>query len=427
MSERRLAARYRATTFEPADQVFLQCYRGEVATDHQLAIHGELYRRRVPLDLVWGIADRSVPVPEGGRGVLVGSWEWYEALGRSRYLCTNIDFDRFFRRRQHQRFLQTFRGHPFKAMGISLWRSEGHTDRHLVEECDRRNNAWTSIVVPTPEAEGIYRREYRYSGEALVAGSPRDDFLVRPPAGRREEVRQRLGIDPASTVVLYAPTWRETDTTSKWSARIFGGLDLAALIDGLGSGYTVLLRGHTYNLADSDPVAAGRLGVLDVTRYPEVNDLMLAADVALLDYSSLRFDWLLTGKPVVFFVPDLDAYLTRRQPLVDFATTAPGPLVRTTAEVVAALRRLPEVSREYAAAREAVDQRFNSLSDGSATARVVQAFFGDSISDRDRADGQFALPSRSLEAVRCGSTLDSGPPTGQPGSGCDREDPPIDG
>ena len=48
--------------------------------------------------------------------------------------------------------------------------------------------------------------------------------------------------------------------------------------------------------------------MLDVTGHPEVNDLVLASDVAVLDYSSLRFDYAQTGKPMVFLVPDLDSY-----------------------------------------------------------------------------------------------------------------------
>ena len=376
VAQRRLASRYLETTFDPADQVLFQCYRGEVATDHQLALHRELQRRGSPLRLLWGVADHSVPLPDGAESVLVGSWEWYEALGRSRYLCANIDFDRFFRRRPHQEFLQTFRGHPFKSMGISLWRSEAYTDRHIAVECERRRAAWSAILVQTPDCEELYRHEYRYDGAVIVAGSPRDDVLVHPAADTRQRVRARLGLDPEATVVLYAPTWREADATGEWSARIFDELDLRRLADGLGRDHTVLLRGHPYSLPDSDPVAARRTGVLDVTRYPEVNDLLLASDVAILDYSSLRFDWLLTGKPVAFFVPDLESYLARRPPLLDYASTAPGPLLRSTEEVIEALRDLPGLAAGYADARQRARRRFNALDDGGATARVVDAFFG---------------------------------------------------
>jgi CDP-glycerol glycerophosphotransferase len=115
--------------------------------------------------------------------------------------------------------------------------------------------------------------------------------------------------------------------------------------------------------------------VWDVSDYPEINDLVLAADVAVLDYSSIRFDWLITGKPVVFFVPDLRDYLSTRKVLFDFPPTAPGPFLATTSEVAEALLDLGSVISEYAAARELFNKEFNRLHDGRATERVINAFF----------------------------------------------------
>lgn len=375
VGQRRLGSWYRHATFEPADQVFFQCYRGEFATDNQVAIHQELRRRETPLELVWGVSDYSVELPEGARPVIIGSRAWYEAIGRSRYLCNNIDFDRFFARRDYQRFLQTFHGYPFKSMGISFWRTKEFTEQLIEFECRRRNEAWTSIVVPAAFCEDIYRREYRYTGEVLVTGYPRDDALVAPTPGTRERVLQRLGVPADKTVLLYAPTWRETDATGAWSARLFDALDLDRLSGALGEDYVVLLRGHNYNLRDGSHESRPSARIIDVTRYPEINDLTIAADAAILDYSSLRFDWVITDKPMLFFVPDLEDYLASRTALFDFAPTAPGPMLRTTDEVIAAVRRLDVISAEFAEARQACNARFNTLNDGQATARVVDAFF----------------------------------------------------
>jgi CDP-glycerol glycerophosphotransferase len=117
---------------------------------------------------------------------------------------------------------------------------------------------------------------------------------------------------------------------------------------------------------------------VDVTSYPDVNDLILAADVAVLDYSSMRFDFALTGRPRVFLVPDLDDYGSRtRGFLWDFGETAPGPWVRYTAEVVAELRDLDALSRRWAEPLAAFNARYNQLQDGHAAERVVAEFFSD--------------------------------------------------
>jgi CDP-glycerol glycerophosphotransferase len=323
---------------------------------------------------LWGVADHSVVLPDGAVPLLIGSRAWYTAVGSSRYLCQNIDFDRFFRHRPHQRYLQTFHGYPFKSMGISLWRAQGKVESVIDAECERRNSAWDALLVPSEPCVSMYRREYRYEGEILVTGYPRNDSLVGADAEIvRRAVRQRLGIAPDKTVVLYAPTWRDTVATGAWTARLFDELDLEQLTEQLGEGYAVLLRGHNYNLRDGGTSKAA--AVLDVSSYPEINDLILAADVAILDYSSLRFDWLITEKPVLFFVPDLDDYLSARTVLFDYRSSAPGPLLKSTDEVIAALHDLPAVSRDFADARRTFNATFNGLHDGNAAKRVVNAFF----------------------------------------------------
>jgi CDP-glycerol glycerophosphotransferase len=229
-------------------------------------------------------------------------------------------------------------------------------------------------VVPESFCVDLYRREYRFSGEALVTGYPRNDTLVTADtAAVRPRMLAQLGIDEDRIVVLYAPTWRDTVATSPWTAKLFDGLDLESLAEQLGNRYAVLVRGHNYNLREGHSPIAGK--ICDVSAYPEINDLLLAADVAVLDYSSIRFDWLITDKPVVFFVPDLEDYLSSRKVLFDFQPTAPGPLLATTDEVAEALLDLGTVVSEYAAARELFNKEFNRLHDGHATERVINAFF----------------------------------------------------
>jgi CDP-glycerol glycerophosphotransferase len=114
-----------------------------------------------------------------------------------------------------------------------------------------------------------------------------------------------------------------------------------------------------------------------VSDYPEINDLILAADVAVLDYSSLRFDFALTGRPMLFLVPDLDEYVQRvRGFLFDFVDSAPGPLLSTTSEVLSCLRDLAAVRAEYGEAIAAFNATYQYTQDGRASERVVQAFFG---------------------------------------------------
>ena len=108
-------------------------------------------------------------------------------------------------------------------------------------------------------------------------------------------------------------------------------------------------------------------GIVD----PETSQLLLAADALITDYSSVMFDFSVTGKPMYFLVPDLDHYRGKlRGFYFDLAARAPGPLVRTQGDLVAALAEDGHEER-YAARYAAWRAQFNTRDDGRAAERVV--------------------------------------------------------
>ncbi|HEX2893443.1 MAG TPA: CDP-glycerol glycerophosphotransferase family protein [Marmoricola sp.] len=370
----RLHAAYRSATPALTDSVLLASYLGESCTDSQLAIDRHLARTRPDLERIWGVRDRSVQVPDGARAVLLDSAEWYDAVASARYLCRNIDFGPWLRVRPEQSYLQTFHGYPFKSMGRDFWRSKGFPPGQVRHFANRASGEWDLILVPSEECEAYYREQYGYTGAVLAAGYPRTDPLVNSDAAQvRRDVLARIGVPEDRTVVLYAPTFRDTLTTRVYAARRFDDLDLDELTRRLGPEYVVLVRGHNNNQREADRVDRAAT-VVDVTDYPDINDLTLAADVAVLDYSSLRFDWAITGKPMVFFVPDIDSYFGLRAPLFPYEESAPGPWARTTGEVADLLVDHEGVGRRYAEDLRAFNERFNRLNDGHATERVLATF-----------------------------------------------------
>jgi CDP-glycerol glycerophosphotransferase (TagB/SpsB family) len=355
------------------DLAYFQSYTGQTATDSPLAIHRELRRLRPDVRIRWLVERPDVELPEGAEPVLWHSREWYRTLATARWIVTNIEQELWFRRKPGQEMLQTFHGAPGKAMGLGLWRSNGLTPRRIERLLDAGPRNWTALLSPSPALSRHYREQFGYDGPILDEGYPRDDVLVGPDAPAiRARARRSLGLRDDQVAVLYAPTWRDRLATNYRRARMHDGFDPAAAAAALGDRYVILLRGHRFH---RDRDAYGDR-VLDVTTYPEVNDLILAADAAVLDYSSIRFDVALTPSPMVFCVPDLEEYAGGRGFLYDFLESAPGPRVRTTEEVVACLRDLPALDAEYAESRRAFHERFNAHQDGHAAERVVRAFFG---------------------------------------------------
>ncbi len=369
--QERLRAAY-AVVERPTDPDlwYFESFAGRSATDTPLAVFEELRRRRPGPEPAWGILDHGHWAPPGSRPVVIGSRQWYDVLATARVLVTNTEPDEWYHRRPDQLVVQCFHGYPSKAMGRSQWESRELPPRRVAIMRRRSVETWDLISTPTPAMTEVYREQYGYAGPAAEHGYPRNDALRGPGADHvRAATRRALGVRPDQTAVLYAPTWRDHLATRPRGAAMSEHLDVDAAASALGDSHVVLLRGHRFHARGSS-----RPGVVDVTEHPEINELILASDVAVLDYSSLRFDYALTGRPMVFLVPDLADYTAGvRGFLFPFAETAPGPLVATTDEVVAQVRDVAALSATWSERVRAFDQRFNPHQDGRAAARMLDA------------------------------------------------------
>jgi CDP-glycerol glycerophosphotransferase len=354
--------------------VLMRSYFGEQATDNGVAIQRELRERGSDLPVYWAVQDAAVPVPEGGIPVVVNSRGWYQLLGTVQYYVDNMYQPSYHVKPVHQVLVQTFHGYPFKQMGHPHWRNLRFSQARI-DGYDARARQWNYLVSPARYATPLLRRDFAYDGEVLEIGYPRNDVLQSPDAPRlRDLVRASLGIAPDQVAVLYAPTFRDYLAANDVRAVMPDFFDLAEAQRLLGPEHVVMVRGHAFNARTRQRVGTGP-GAVDVTDYPEVSDLYLAADAAVVDYSSLRFDFGVTGKPMVFHVPDLQRYKDTRGWLFDFEPTAPGPFVETTGDVAKALADLDGLERRFAGEYAAFREQYLDLEDGHAAARFVDAVF----------------------------------------------------
>ncbi|MBA2955564.1 glycosyltransferase [Nocardioides sp. MAH-18] len=325
-----------------------------------LALDRELARTRPEVTRYWAVRDLGVAVPEGATPVLAGSRHWHDVLSTAGAVLACGDLPDFFVPSPGQRVVQAFAGFPAAAVGRSFWRSRGLSERAVALELARRRQQWHTAVAPHEDVAAIYRTELDLP-EVLVTGHPRYDLLVdadRAAAGAR--VRARLGLSDDAVLSLYAPAFRDRATRAR--VKDVDELDLQRLAEGLGRDHVVLALGVPY---------AGGSRVVDVTTYADVSDLLLAADAAVLDYSDLRFDWALTGRPAVFHVPDHDDYLEVVRPPLDFDSTAVGPQVADVDDLVDALRDRAALRERYDAEVAAFNAKWHAHHDGRAAGRVL--------------------------------------------------------
>lgn len=350
---------------------------GDAANDTAKAVHEYLHHAGSDLDLLWAVKSPEVSVPDGATRLLEDSTEYWDAFASSKYVMVNVHQPDWFEKKPGQVLIQTFHGYPFKLAGRRHWAKTGLSQARI-DSFYKRALAWDYLLSPAPYATPLLSEflpeDTDWQGQFLEIGYPRNDVLVSPPAGRREGIRSRLGILPEQTAVLYAPTYRDYLSVSEFSAKALELLDADRISRALGDQFVVLTRGHVMNSRASSQAFRGT-SAIDVTEYPDVNDLIIASDAAILDYSSLRFDYALTGKPMIFLNPDRERYFAGRDPMVPYAETAPGPWVGDTDAIVQHLRRLGEVMRTHAAERARFRATYLPLDDGQATRRLIDVVF----------------------------------------------------
>ena len=345
-------------------------YRGRQYSCNPRGIYEELRRRDTGLECVWITTNGQFGKPPGARTVLVGTREYYEALARARYIFGNWSQKEWFAKRDDQIYVQCWHGTPLKRIGYDL--KEMPYKRPLgVDWMDYDVPRWDLLLSQNAFSVPLFRRAFRYDGPVFESGYPRNDILNGP---RRAEmasaVRRRLGIPEGKRVVLYAPTWRDDFRYTTGGRGFRLELDLDDFRAALGRDHVLLLRTH-YLVTDRPKLQPGDC-VMDVSFYPDISELFLISDVLVTDYSSAMFDFAVTGRPMVFFTYDLERYRDHvRGFYFDFDAEAPGPLLRTSREVVEALREPGALDAGFRTARAAFAARYCPHDDGRAAARVL--------------------------------------------------------
>ncbi|MBT2380491.1 CDP-glycerol glycerophosphotransferase family protein [Streptomyces sp. ISL-111] len=354
--------------------VLYSSFDGRQFSDSPRAIHRELVSRELDIEHLWVVRDQQAAVPEGVRPIALHSAEWHEALARSRWVVTNTHLPRWFERSEGQCVVQTWHGTPLKRIGCDL-AGTPHADAAYMASMEQRSAQWSVLVSPNSFSTPVLRRAFGYSGEVLESGYPRNDLLYAPDRAKvAAAVRERLAIPEGRRVVLYAPTWREDRPRQggRYDPDLRLGPDQAR--EALGDDHVLLVRRH-YLVGGSVPDTDF---VRDVSRHPDVAELLLISDVLVTDYSSIMFDFAQTGRPMLFHTYDLAHYRdTLRGFCFDFEHRAPGPLIPDSAGVVAALRDPEAAVAGHREAYERFREAFCDLDDGSAAAQVVDRMLKD--------------------------------------------------
>ncbi|MGA5419648.1 bifunctional glycosyltransferase/CDP-glycerol:glycerophosphate glycerophosphotransferase [Streptomyces lavendulocolor] len=306
-------------------------------------------------------------VPPATRRLRPGTAAYWTALARSKYLVNNVNFDRRLVKRRDQLLVQTQHGTPLKHMGLDLQfrpaAGRGTDFAQLLRNIDK----WDALVSANRHSSLVWERVYPAAYRTLEFGSPRNDVFQRATASDVALLRESLRIPEGHTAILYAPTHRDY---AHPQPRL---LDLERLLLTLGPRYVVLARPHPTH---GSPVATdGNPRIIDVSGHGSVEELCLASDALLTDYSSLMFDYAGLDRPIVVHTEDWTAYDATRGTYFDLRAFPPGAVARTEDELIDIFVTGHWRGSRSAQLRAAFRARFCPYDDGHAAERVVRHLF----------------------------------------------------
>jgi CDP-glycerol glycerophosphotransferase len=317
---------------------------------------------------VWVVKRAGVrTLPPGVDHVIAGSRAYYRAIARAKWMVNNATFPPEVVKRPGAVHVQTHHGTPLKTMGLDQPKFPASTVGFDAARMRRNIAKWDYSVTANRHTTLLWDRQFPITGTTLETGYPRNDRLARATPADVAAARAELGLEPGERAVLYAPTHRE------WHAEFTPPLDVDKLAEDLGPDTRILLRGHYFYGAVGFPPRHPR--VLDVSSFPTVETLYLAADVLVTDYSSAMFDYAVLDRPLVVFAPDWAVYQTVRGVTFDLAAEPPGVFARSYPELVEAFRTDAVGDDAAAKARSVFRERFCALEDGHAAERVVRRVF----------------------------------------------------
>lgn len=290
---------------------------------------------------------------------------YYQAYAQARYWITNSRLPRELERKHEQEYIQCWHGTPLKKLGFDLehYAEDKSSLQEVKDNYLAEARRFTRMPSPSPfytekMVSSFHLKELGKGDIFLEKGYPRNDRLYLADEREISKVREGLGIPRGKTAVLYAPTWRENQHVSGEGYTYRIQADFEKWRRELGGEYVILFRAH-YFISHSFDFSGSDGFVIDVSDVDDVNELYLAADVLVTDYSSVFFDYANLERPMIFYMYDYEIYKHKMRDFYLDIHSLPGPVVKTQEDLLKSLENLPLLVDKYRDSYKQFNEKFN--------------------------------------------------------------------
>ena len=229
---------------------------------------------------------------------------YFYKIATAKYWIFNERTPVYYRKRNKQVYIQTWHGSlAFKKIEYDVADS---LDKNYIKNAPRDTKETDLMISNCNFCSNMYRRAFKYGGKILECGSPRNDILINTKySTARKKVEEKLSLQHNSIVVLYAPTFRSNYDNNPYD------IDFEKVKEALEKKYNkkvdVIIRMHP-GLKNYKQLIKSSDKCIDATAYPDIQELILASNILVTDYSSTMFEAMISDKPVILYTKDISDY-----------------------------------------------------------------------------------------------------------------------
>lgn len=355
--------------------IVFESFLGKNYSDSPKNIYEYIQEHNLNYECVWIFNEPGKKIVGNAKQVKRFSLGYYYYLSRAKYWVSNSRLPKTLVKREGNVYLQTWHGTPLKKLVFDM-KDVYSANPNYKKDFYHQSRRWDYLIAANQYSSDIFKSAFKFDKEMLDYGYPRNDILhQKNNPNDIHSYKVQLGLPKDKKVILYAPTWRDDEYHSSGKYKFKIQMDLERMKESLGDEYIVLLRMH-YFISDNMDVSPYKGFVYDFSKYDDIAHLYLVSDILITDYSSVFFDYANTKRPILFFTYDLEKYRdTLRGFYLDFENDAPGPLVKTTDEIIDSIQNIESVKVAYHAKYDSFYEKFCRWEDGNATERVVKRIF----------------------------------------------------
>ena len=354
------------------NQIIFCSFKGDYYSDSPKYIYEYLYENyNDEYDFVWVLNDKKVKIPGNPKRVTRFSLEYFKEVARSKYWVINGRQFAPLAKRDEQVIVSTWHGTPLKKLGLDI--GNVYTMNPFIKHSYVNiSKQWDYLISPNRYTTDILKSCFGYQKEIFESGYPRNDILYNADEEKVNQIKSSLNIPNDKKIILYAPTWRDDEFIDAGMIKFQLKLELDKLKDAFNDEYIILIRTH-YFIADKLDLTGAEDFAIDVSKYNDIAELYLISDILITDYSSVFFDFANLKRPILYYTYDLEKYENvLRGFYIDIHEDVPGPLLKTTDEVIDAIRNIDQLKEEYKEKYDQFYERFCSIEDGNASKRIVE-------------------------------------------------------